>query len=352
MTFKDGSNIIASYNATLLSTGELAKIMLATVNPLHHVSIRIKRKSCTLYDHLKISESAETTALIHKHVGPDELLIFVEGPTLQTLIANYKGCNLYSTHFEIAVAGIYRLKIVHFRGNYSAFNETNDNTPETLYDVLLDIPVHLDRALRTHAKPSETGMCNGHWVAKNPEQGLYNQSMYVYEDTGRKFLRGLPGLRSWVQLSRTAAIHDVNGQKHTCADDTNNYDWITVAGVGDNMSMGESRWEMMSGMAAGKLLVNKRILFIGDSHSRTLMTHFIRWACGANFPAVKHLSTALTIPTTAERCGGLHAAYFVEYFCGVKAIPSPRNHDLVLVNCGHHPAAGDGTFSFTVSSLY
>jgi hypothetical protein len=312
--------------------------MLGTISPLHHLSVRIKRRGCTVFDHLKISSDAETTALVHKHVGPDELLVFVEGPTLQAFVANYRGCNVYGSHFEIAVAGRYRMKVVHFRGNYSAFNESNENTPETLYDVLLDTSVYLDRAVRTVAKTASASPgCTGHWIAKEPEQSLFNQSMYIYEDLQRKFIRGLP-LHTWVKLSPSAPIHEVDGKKHTCVDDTNSYDWLTP-------NCTDPKSDVISPVTAGQLLVGKNILFIGDSHSRTLMTHFIRWACAANFPAVKHINTQINIPTTADRCGGLHAAYMVEYFCGTRALPAPKSNDLVLVNCGHHPAAGDGRYT-------
>ena len=338
-TFRDSSNILTGWNTTLMSTGETARVVLGTISSLPHLSIRIKRKGCTVYDHLKISNHAETTGLVHKHVGPDEIIVFVEGPSIQALIANYKGCNTYAVHFEIPVAGTYRLKVVHLRGNYSAFNETNENTPEMLYDVLVERPVYFEKVLRTqaHGKAGVGGgpACGGHWVARQSDQALYNESVLVYEDAQRKFLRGLP-LHSWVRLSTTAPLRDVNGRKATCADDTNNFDWVV-----SNTSEAAA---VLTPTAAGQIMTGKRILFIGDSHTRTLMTHFMRWACGVNFPVVKHINTQISIPDTASRCAGLHASYVVEYFCATRTLPALKAHDFVMVNCGHHPAAGLGRY--------
>lgn len=318
----------AIWNATSTG-GESVNIKLGNTSLHHFVAVEFNRVSCTPFNHLKISESNETTNTVHRQLGPDELLLFIEGPSMQTLIPYYKGCNSYISKFLIPASGQYRLKLVSLRSGYAAFNESNGECPQISYNVFLDTMIYLERI-----KPSNFS-CTGHWVHKTPNSSLLENKTYHYEARG--LLRGLP-LNTWTSISNNPVLRSVGDKTESCADNNNNYDWK----ISECPSHGE---RLLNFTEAAKILSHKRILLIGDSHVRTFTKALINWACKAKFPEVKRVSTSLSISGSAELCPGLSVSYFVEYFAGVHSLPALHQYDMVLANAGHHPAAGDGKWT-------
>jgi hypothetical protein len=282
------------WNVTSIG-GESVKIKLGK-NSLHHfVTVEFIRTSCTPFNDLKISESNETTLTVHKQLGPDELLLFIEGPSMQTLIPYYKGCNSYISKFEIPLAGQYRFKLVSLRSEYAAFNESNGECPQILYNVLLDTAIYLEMTM-----PSNLS-CTGYWIHKTPNFSLLENKTYHYEARG--LLRSLP-MTTWTSISDKSVTRIVGDKTESCADNNINYEWKAL-----NCSSQKER--ILNYTEAAKILSHKRILLIGDSHVRTFTKALINWACKTSFPDVKRVSTSLFIPESADLCPGLYMPTYI-----------------------------------------
>jgi hypothetical protein len=282
------------WNVTSIG-GESVKIRLGK-NSLHHfVTVEFIRTSCTPFNDLKISESNETTLTVHKQLGPDELLLFIEGPSMQTLIPYYKGCNSYISKFEIPLAGQYRFKLVSLRSEYAAFNESNGECPQILYNVLLDTAIYLEMTM-----PSNLS-CTGYWIHKTPNFSLLENKTYHYEARG--LLRSLP-MTTWTSISDKSVTRIVGDKTESCADNNINYEWKAL-----NCSSQKER--ILNYTEAAKILSHKRILLIGDSHVRTFTKALINWACKTSFPDVKRVSTSLFIPESADLCPGLYMPTYI-----------------------------------------
>jgi hypothetical protein len=57
------------------------------------VEIHIERESCTSFTHVKFTLSQTIQDLVHSRYGPDEIIVFLEGASLQAEIPTYEGCN-------------------------------------------------------------------------------------------------------------------------------------------------------------------------------------------------------------------------------------------------------------------
>ena len=72
------------------------------------------------------------------HIGPDEILVQLEGNTLQSKVArSVNFCNEYDALFQVPVAGRHNLKVVRLRRDFTAVRY-DDKFPEMHYEVLLD----------------------------------------------------------------------------------------------------------------------------------------------------------------------------------------------------------------------
>lgn len=77
--------------------------------------------------------------LIKRHrMGPDEIVIQLEGNTLQSKIAqSIDFCKRYEATFQVPLGGRYFLKVVRLRTNYSAIRY-EDEFPAMRYEAILD----------------------------------------------------------------------------------------------------------------------------------------------------------------------------------------------------------------------
>jgi hypothetical protein len=103
------------------------------------------RKDCNCYDYIPLTNSDIGDKWIRTNLGPDEILVYVEGPTLQTIIPSYNGCHSYSTIFTAQHTSIgefngnkYRIKVVWLRSKYTSINNIDKSFPPIQYGILLD----------------------------------------------------------------------------------------------------------------------------------------------------------------------------------------------------------------------
>jgi hypothetical protein len=95
-------------------------------------------------------------------IGPDEVLVHLEGASIQVQVAKTDDfCSNYYSIFQIPNAGIYRLKVIRLRQNYSAVMD-GDFYPEITYEEFLDVKVADDMPLYA-PQPCRIDL-NGYWV--------------------------------------------------------------------------------------------------------------------------------------------------------------------------------------------
>ena len=312
-------------------SGESAKVSLHLHSATFQNSIQIEfnRTGCSPFEQMNLSTAAETNDCLRSRYGPDEMLLFVEGPSIQTFLFRQQNCTFYFNEFRIPIEGDYRIRVVLIRSNYSAVNELIDLCPQADFDVILDTQMHLTK---TTWAPS-TKKIVGYWLHRTPELSLLkNKTMHL--DTNNNG-RSLP-ISSWVNLSSNPVTNLIVGQLYSCAENVNNYEW-KLTGSTDLQQVA------LTSTQGSAILSGKKILMIGDSHARTLSAQLISWACNTGLPDVRHQSTSYTVPMTASLCAGYHISFYHELFCGLKSLPPLGKYDLVIANCGHHPASARHT---------
>ena len=97
-------------------------------------------------------------------IGPDEIMVQLEGASLQTniaLLSDHLNCSKYSTTFQIPIYGKYRLKIFRLRQDYTAVKEL-DKHPHMNYDEFLD--QSLPGEFRYYAPVPCQDLVQGYWV--------------------------------------------------------------------------------------------------------------------------------------------------------------------------------------------
>ena len=225
----------------------------------------------------QLSLSSDMDALIHATLGRDELLMMIEGPSLQATIGTIgRNCSHQTGLLTIPIAGLYNLKVVRTRQWYRAIDEKYVDHPELSYDVLIDALVKL-RVTTNIESDNDVGNFSGYWKA-NDKTGLYLRqpqnsstggsssslspsassssplSLVSYELwhddklVNKHFFRSLPSMYTRVRLSSSSRIvidgtdkpglAQANspikshfGQSKTlksmsCAVDTNNFHWV------------------------------------------------------------------------------------------------------------------------------
>ena len=64
-------------------------------------------RACDAFNSTQLSKSSIVDSFLRKRFGPDEMVLFVEGPVLQAFIPVHYGCSAYSVDFHIPVEGCY-----------------------------------------------------------------------------------------------------------------------------------------------------------------------------------------------------------------------------------------------------
>ena len=70
-----------------------------------------------------ISNNLKTVHAVRSEVGPDEIVVQVEGLTLQSFLPKHVGCGQYKQMVYIYDSGLYHLKVFRTRSEYQAIQE-------------------------------------------------------------------------------------------------------------------------------------------------------------------------------------------------------------------------------------
>ena len=324
----DTNAILKLWTATT-EFGTTARISLIQNTATLRMSVQIEfdRMGCPLFEQITISNRSETSGSLRSRFGPDEMLLFIEGPSIQTLLLRQRDCNSYLNTFDVPIEGDYRMKVVYIRSNYSAVNELINLCPQAGFDTILDTQVRLTKSI---SSPS-VKKCKGYWIHKTPELSLLQNKTMRLEP--HAYMRNLP-ISSWLNLSSNPVTKVIENQLYSCVDDADHYDWKLP-------ECADPQQVVLNGVQISDILRGQRIMVIGDSHARTLSVNLIKWACDAKFPDMRHQSTTHKVPANATRCAGLHLSFMHEAYCGIYSLPPLNTFDLVIANCGHHPAAAE-----------
>ena len=267
-------------------------------------------------------------------VGPDELLLHIEGYSLQNLLPVYKECGYYEKAFSVHVDGVYHLHLVRLRTNYSSINELMDVFPEINYEVIVSDWI----ALSKH--PSHQIMnCNRHigvWALNSSSAQYMDKSFDTLESaealvpitlkTGDKnFQRDLP-LQSFVNVSsKTVMSADRTG----CGTSIDAYSFFYCNHTAYTADY------------ASALLAKRTLTFIGDSQSRVLVSTLLEWACSIPIVDKNKQFKNTYIAETAEKCPGLKVNVVSNVYCEIRADfqTKVQKDELVFFNCGHWPAS-------------
>ena len=311
---------------TVSKAGEAVEIIVGVnaTSLLRYASIKFDRKLCRPADSLEISGSPETTDFLHRTTGPDEILLSVEGPSIQMFILQPSDCNAYLTSFRIPVAGNYRVKLVSQRNNYAAVNEISDIHPPIEYDKLLDVPLYLSK---TPSNPSIT--CKGYWIHKTPELSLQNETFHLGKG---EFTRGNLPMSTFTSVGSNPVTEVIDEKSYACAENSDNYEWILS-------DCSDPEKQLLNSTEVAEHLAGKRIHLIGDSHMRTFLFNIFDWACGSGFERERTTSLEHSVPLSATRCPGLFLTYTADFLCLGENLPKHGPFDLVMMNCGHHTAS-------------
>jgi len=139
-----------------------------TITEISSVDIYVLVHSYTSYTVLKgiFTDPDDISMVIDHQIGPDEIIVQLEGSIMQTQIAfSTNNCGSYKTVFQIPVGGIYALKVFRLRKNYDAI-KLDFVFPKMRYEVFLDEIVEQPLA------PWAPSPCNsytpnvkGYWVS-------------------------------------------------------------------------------------------------------------------------------------------------------------------------------------------
>jgi len=273
------SRILSSSNIkdwSVTSKKEKVYVQLTKEPEGYKVSINLD-KDCKMKDLYNYFDVDQVSFFKQNGIGPDEIIVQLEGNTLQTKIALIEDparCENYYAIFQNPISGNYRLKIFRLRSNFAAILELNDH-PDPLYDLFLDESI-IGTLERYTPEPCDESI-QGYWTSENDR--LVKKTIKVRQKcekskNGQQRYRGLP-------ITTNVIISDDVNTEH-CANDIDKFLWndkICKSGYNpDKDSKGEKLYENVRRKDKSPF-VGQRILFIGDSHMRGLVQMFIYSYC-------------------------------------------------------------------------
>ncbi len=328
-----------------------------------------------------IANTMRDQSLIFKHLGPDELLFQVEGKALLAFTPHYDNCGKYSQSFTILHAGVYHLSLIRQRQHYTAILD-GYNYPPIVYEELVNqwlvLNQTFDHLLTLHPPKCFYGDSEGVWKMTSSSPFLNSSSLDIITETRKTFPKPWTFDRG---ENLTLPIYmpieyPVKLSENCSRKEVNQFSW-TSDGCG---------WNTINAEAGIRLLLNRKIIFSGDSHMRTLANHFIHYLCGVKVDATLKQPIYTDILKDHLHCNSLQIAFIEDLLCEkVPVFPTPNltssqpnyavggkthhraarshshsypshkkandspflrktpnydaNADHVIVNCGHHPAA-------------
>jgi hypothetical protein len=297
-----------------------------TIHLIHHLSsqhpyrltLNFTSRSCDQFDHIKFTLSDETSQFVKQHFGPDEIIIFVEGPQLQAFMPLHMGCNVYVIRFAVGVNGLYRIKVLSPRTNHTGYNELYSHFPDVHMRYILDEEVRLD-------KSTVSKNCNSYWTTTN-------KAYLGYDDWDTPASVLMPHA-----CSTNSGVPNVGGGKYL-----DQYTYVNLSTLSSSIPLNQCLTQSICAsnvdlyeyksdstcpqpfnhITAQGFLKGKRIVFIGDSHARNLATLFTSWICQDD--------------VTGTCASSIHVHY--DALCG--NVPNRGTFDVVFMNCGHWLATG------------
>jgi hypothetical protein len=352
---------------------ERVKMMLSCEPQGMKVSIFFSKRPCNA-DNLnvyRVGFNATDLPLFQKEgVGPDEIIVQLEGSSLQTKLArSIDMCNDYEAFFQIPQTGVYRLKIVRLRKEWASVKGLNDYPPVE-YEVFLDV---LLTELLQFYMPEICGIGNGFWVTST--NLLSDWPVTIRNECSEHQSRGVK-ITSNVMISR-------DFQAQSCAEEITSYRWNRKVCYRDyhldrdfygdvvdpsNSSLSDLR-------IADSNYIHRKILFVGDIHMRDLATLFRDKVCryqheddlkinkasqiqidGVSMPYYElRFSREANNAYKAQKpncagskdescqlfdiaCTELTMMFIEAKFCESGIADKMKGVDYVLINCGHFPA--------------
>jgi len=219
--------------------------------------------------------------LNEKKIGPDEILVQLEGDSIQTYIADSRDfCSDYYTVFQIPVSGLYKLKIIHTRRDYNSVREgAFASDPE--YRLLLD--KNLGNELDYYVPK---GCQAGYWVAEDALELREYFSPNAFEI--RDECTSVNATRN--MKIHTNVIMDPKALKQGCASDVRNFRWnrkVCELGINYNPELpGQAEAVAYNhpniSFSKNNWFRGKKIIFVGDSHTKKLADSFFTNVCKVN----------------------------------------------------------------------
>jgi len=219
------------------NTGKDIKVEVVKDGTGLTVKIELLNHKCNVEDYSKHFESAALKMILSQRFGPDEIIIELMGPSLQTKVALTRDfCNNYYASFVVPISGHYRLKVFRTRQHYTALKEI-PKFPKITIEFWVDdlISYNLEKYIPGKACDAKF---SGLW---STDQNTYVENPYALHKycpgTGVGEAhdgRGLPPMLTYVQVSAEFTGSD------KCSDTVDRYLWNTMICLDNNTgSIGE-----------------------------------------------------------------------------------------------------------------
>ena len=124
-------------------------------------------KKCNSEDWDRYFNVSDQKRLKRLGIGPDEIIVQLEGKSIQTQIARTPDfCSIYFAVFQVPVGGKYRLKVATLRKDFMATRSTAE-FPDINYEVIIDseVPGELTYFVPHACYNSPWGTIRGYWVS-------------------------------------------------------------------------------------------------------------------------------------------------------------------------------------------
>ena len=278
--------------------GEGAQILFSRNMEGYRLDI-IFNKTCDMGQRNKLFNESDVWVMDQAKIGPDEVLVHLEGASIQVEIAkSIDFCARYFANFQVPEPGIYRLKVLRLRTNYTAALD-DGHYPEVNYQEFLD--VKLSDKLDSYA-PSpciDIEEVSGYWVSHQPAgpKGYYVENSVSIKNECKH-----PGMFRGLPMYTNVAVHK-DFQHERCARDITNYYWNRKICEPKTYTQEVDHWGDVveynnpniteplvphpfgtSYPEENSWFASKRILFVGDFHVKGIADHFLSHVCKFWYP--------------------------------------------------------------------
>jgi len=227
-------------------------------------------------------EGSVQTSIPHGDFGPNEYIVFIEGPTLHAFIPKWSSGCIYSSQIHIPVSGNYQIKIYKTRTRFDAIDETKPpRWPILHYNV-----IYSEEYQFAKSNVDEKYV----WMSESQDSNYLFDSQQVGNKRD-------PEVKTRIMLDNTIPFKYMRNYKMR--------------------------------VHAMPSLHDKSILFSGDSQMRTTMLDMLK--------EQKLVDETYTIPFHTNIC--VKKWCFQSNTMG-SCIQNPQKYDYILWNFGHWPASG------------